>query len=61
VGQLDQRSLEEVEDIICNPPAEGKYQKIKEQLIKRLSDSDAAPVRKLLETEELRDRTLTQF
>jgi hypothetical protein len=33
VGQLDQRN--HVEYIICNPPAEGKYQKINEQLIKR--------------------------
>jgi hypothetical protein len=61
VGQLDQRSLEEVEDIICNPPTEGKYQKVKEQLIKRLWDSDAARVRKLLENEEVGDRTPTQF
>jgi hypothetical protein len=55
--QLDQRSLEEEEDIICNHPADGKYQKIKERLL----DSNAVRVRKLLKIEELGDRTPTQF
>jgi hypothetical protein len=43
-----------VEDIICIPSAEGKYH------LKNII-SDAARVRKLLETEELGDRMPTQF
>ena len=61
VAQLDGKYAEEVEDVICNPPAENKYAALKEELIKRLSDSDSTRVRKLLESEEIRDRTPTQF
>ncbi|XP_076660932.1 uncharacterized protein LOC143364515 [Halictus rubicundus] len=61
VSQLDLKYSEEVEDIICKPPAEDKYEQIKTALIKRLSDSDGTRVRKLLEAEEIGDRTPTQF
>ncbi|XP_076674676.1 uncharacterized protein LOC143372416 [Andrena cerasifolii] len=61
VAQLDGKYAEEVEDIICNPPDTKKYEAIKTELIKRLSDSDTTRVRKLLETEEIGDRTPTQF
>ncbi|XP_076665014.1 uncharacterized protein LOC143367262 [Andrena cerasifolii] len=61
VAQLDGKYAEEVEDIICNPPDTKKYNAIKTELIKRLSDSDKTRVRKLLETEEIGDRTPTQF
>ncbi|XP_076176653.1 uncharacterized protein LOC143151438 [Ptiloglossa arizonensis] len=61
VAQLDGKYAEEVEDIICNPPDGNKYEAIKRELIKRLSDSDTTRVRKLLETEEIGDRTPTQF
>ncbi|XP_076236120.1 uncharacterized protein LOC143180342 [Calliopsis andreniformis] len=61
VAQLDGKYAEEVEDIICNPPETNKYEAIKKELIKRLSDSDTLRVRKLLETEEIGDRTPTQY
>lgn len=61
MAQLDGKYAEEVEDVICNPPAENKYAALKEQLIERLSDSDSTCVRKLLESEEIGDRTPTQF
>ncbi|KAJ8964142.1 hypothetical protein NQ317_012115 [Molorchus minor] len=61
VGHLDRRQMEEVEDIISNPPAERKYEAIKGELIKRLSDASSQRVRKLLESEELGDRTPSQF
>ncbi|XP_076765067.1 uncharacterized protein LOC143432188 [Xylocopa sonorina] len=61
VAQLEGKHAEEVEDIICNPPAAKKYDTIKAELIKRLSDSDTTRVRKLLEAEEMGDRTPTQF
>ncbi|XP_018573267.1 uncharacterized protein LOC108912511 [Anoplophora glabripennis] len=61
VGNLDSRYIEEVEDIICNPPAQNQYETLKSELIKRLSDSSSQRVRKLLESEELGDRTPSQF
>ncbi|XP_018577122.1 uncharacterized protein LOC108915547, partial [Anoplophora glabripennis] len=61
VGNLDSRYIEEVENIICNPPAQNQYKTLKSELIKRLSDSSSQRVRKLLESEELGDRTPSQF
>ena len=61
VSQLGQKYAEEVEDIICNPPDTKKYEAIKAELIKRLSDSGTTRVRKLVETEEIGDRTPSQF
>ncbi|KZC04993.1 PREDICTED: uncharacterized protein LOC107193384 [Dufourea novaeangliae] len=61
VAQLDGKYAEEVEDVICNPPEFDKYKAIKTELIKRLTDSGTTRIRKLLETEEIGDRTPTQF
>lgn len=61
ISELSPQYLEEVEDVLSGLPANRKYEAIKEALIKRLSDSDTARVRKLLENEELGDRTPTQF
>ncbi|XP_012146322.2 uncharacterized protein LOC105663238 [Megachile rotundata] len=61
IAQLDGKYAVEVEDIICNPPEINKYETLKAELIKRLSDSDTMRIRKLLETEEIGDRTPTQF
>lgn len=61
ISELSPQYLEEVEDILSDLPENKKYETIKEALIKRLSDSDSAKVRKLLENEELGDRTPTQF
>ena len=51
----------EIEDITDNPPEQGQYEALKTALIKILSDSSSMRVQKLLEGEELRDRTPVQF
>lgn len=50
-------SLEEVDNVLSGLPPNRKYKAIKEALIQRISDSDAVRVRKLLENDELGDRT----
>lgn len=61
ISALDSRHAQEVRDIIVNPPANAKYQKIKEELIKRLSSSQEQKTRRLLEHEEIGDRKPSQF
>ncbi|KAK2578253.1 hypothetical protein KPH14_001399 [Odynerus spinipes] len=61
VGNLEGRYALEVTDIITTPPATGKYEKIKSELIARLSKSEETKVRQVLEQEELGDRTPGQF
>lgn len=51
----------EVEDIITSPPANNKYEKLKTELIKRLSDSKDKKVQQLLSHEVLGDRKPSQF
>ncbi|KAL0868744.1 hypothetical protein ABMA27_008180 [Loxostege sticticalis] len=61
IGQLDQQYAGEVEDIITNPPATNKYERLKTELIKRLSASKERKVKQLLVHEELGDRKPSQF
>lgn len=61
VGQLDHQYAAEVKDVITTPPATGKYDKLKAELIKRLSDSQQKRVKQLLMHEELGDRKPSQF
>lgn len=61
MSQLDQRYAAEVEDIICKPPDKDKYNKLKTELIKRLSLSREKEVKQLLIHEELGDRRPSQF
>lgn len=61
LSQLDTRLAAEVEDIITSPPKDGAYQLLKTELVRRLSQSEAEPVRKLTGKEELGDRRPTQF
>ncbi|KAJ8718381.1 hypothetical protein PYW08_002618 [Mythimna loreyi] len=61
VGHLDSRYAAEVEDIIMNPPATDKYDRLKTELIKRLSKSKEKKVHQLLTHEELGDRKPSQF
>jgi hypothetical protein len=61
IGQLDQQTSAEVEDIIVNPPVANKYDKLKAELIKRLSASKEKKVKQLLMHEELGDRKPSQF
>lgn len=61
VGALDSRYAAEVEDVITNPPTEQRYQRIKTELVKRLSASQEQNIRQLMEREEMGDRKPSQF
>ncbi|XP_046397779.1 uncharacterized protein LOC124164494 [Ischnura elegans] len=61
MSQLDQKDAAEVSDIIISPPAEGKYARLKEELIRRLTASQEQRIRQLLEHEEIGDRKPSLF
>ena len=61
IANLQAKHVEEIKDIIENPPEKDQYKAVKAGLIKRLSDSSSTRIRKLLEGEEIGDRTSTQF
>lgn len=61
VAQLDHQYAAEVKDVITNPPPTDKYDKLKSELIKRLSASQEKRVKQLLMHEELGDRKPSQF
>ncbi|XP_061380938.1 uncharacterized protein LOC133319702 [Danaus plexippus] len=60
-NNLDLQYGKSVKDIIINPPAKNRYEKIKTELIKRLSASHEKKVKQLLTHEELGDRKPSQF
>lgn len=61
VAQLDSRLAAEVEDVIINPPASNRYERIKSELIRRVSISQEQRIRQLLSEEELGDRKPSKF
>ncbi|XP_022825715.1 uncharacterized protein LOC111355852 [Spodoptera litura] len=61
LAQLESQHSAEVRDLIVNPPTTGKYEKLKNELIKRLSASQERKIKQLLMHEELGDRKPTQF
>lgn len=61
VGNLDPMYMAEVRDIIQRPPENGKYQKLKTELIRRLGSPQEQKTRRLLEHEEIGDRKPSQF
>lgn len=61
IAQLDNQYAAEVKDIITSPPATGKYETLKVELIKRLTASAEKRVQQLLIHEELGDRKPSQF
>lgn len=61
LSHLDRQYAVEVEDVITSPPEKGKYEKLKLELIKRLSMSSERKVKQLLQSEELGDRKPSQF
>lgn len=61
LGNLEAKYAEEVCDVLSNPPATGKYQNLKDELIRRLSISQVKKTRQLLEHEEIGDRSPSQF
>jgi hypothetical protein len=61
MAQLEPQYAAEVEDIITSPPAADKYNKLKTELIKRLSASRERKVQQVLNLEELGDKKPSQF
>ncbi|CAH2087681.1 unnamed protein product [Euphydryas editha] len=61
IGHLDPQYSKEVKDIIIAPPVENKYERLKFELIKRLTASKEKKVQQLLMHEELGDRKPSQF
>ncbi|KAJ2937822.1 hypothetical protein O0L34_g17798 [Tuta absoluta] len=61
IGQLDNQYSKEVKDVIINPPAADKYEKLKTLLIKRLTTSKEQKPKQLITIEELGDRKPSQF
>ncbi|XP_033212399.1 uncharacterized protein LOC117169993 [Belonocnema kinseyi] len=60
-ANLEPRFAMEVRDIIREPPQSDRYEKLKSELIRRLSSSQEQKTRRLLEHEELGDRKPSQF
>lgn len=61
LSKLDDRIAGEVEDVIENPPKEGRYEVLKEKLITRFSISNSQKVRNLLSEVPLGDRKPSAF
>lgn len=61
ITNLDLLHAKAVKDIIMTPPAQNRYDKIKSELIRRLSASHERKVKQLLTHEELGDRKPSQF
>lgn len=59
--QLETKYAMQVKDIITKPPETDKYEKLKSELIKRLSASQEKRIQQLLIHEELGDRKPSQF
>lgn len=60
-SSLNHKQATEVRDIIVNPPKTEKYEKLKTELVRRLSSSEEQKMKQLLEPEEMGDRTTSQF
>jgi hypothetical protein len=58
---LDSRHLQNIVDVMTNPPATGRYEKLKWELIRILTDTDSVPVKKMVESEEMGDGKLSEF
>lgn len=61
LAQLEPQHIAEVRDLVVTPPSTGKYEKLKAELIRRLSASQERKTKQLLMHEELGDRKPTQF
>lgn len=60
IAALDLSAATDIRDILENPPAQAKYQTLKDALIQRLAVSEAARIQKLLSNEQIGDRTPSQ-
>jgi hypothetical protein len=60
-GALERRFATAVRELILNPPAVGKYDELKRQLIRRFSPSLDQRLQQLFQHEEMGDRSPSQF
>ncbi|XP_063621706.1 uncharacterized protein LOC134793921 [Cydia splendana] len=61
ISHLDNHHSRAVKDIIIKPPPSGKYEKLKGELIRRLSDSKEKRIKQLMMHEELGERKPSEF
>ncbi|KOX73202.1 hypothetical protein WN51_01793 [Melipona quadrifasciata] len=58
---LSWQQMDEVMDIIRRPPESGKYEALKEAILRRLTESQSRKIQRLLEREDIGDRTPSEF
>lgn len=61
ISQLEHVYASQVKDILCMPPASGKFEKLKTELIKRLSVSKENKLKQLFLHEDMGDRKPSNF
>ena len=61
IASLQPSIAQEVRDLLINPPQDQPYAKLKDELIKRTSESEQKRLQKLLTTEELGDKKPSQL
>ena len=61
ISRLDPPTLFQVQDILRNPPSEGKFDFLKAEIIKRLSISETHRLQQLLSSEQLGSRRPSQM
>ena len=61
VASLQPSIAQEVRDLLITPPDASPYSTLKEELVKRTSESEQKRLQKLLTTEELGDKTPSQL
>ena len=61
VAYLDKSHAILIRDVLMAPPATGRYEFVKKELIERLGESDAKRLRQVIEKEQMGDRTPSRF
>lgn len=61
IAQLEKQDIQELTDILYNPPAQNYYSTIKERLIRLYEDSDSKQIKKLLSEMELGEQKSSQL
>ena len=61
VGALDPGAIQEVSDLLRNPPSQNKYNAIKTLMLSRLTDSADRQLQKVLNELELREKKSSQL
>lgn len=58
---LDGRFLQQIEGVTTDPTTTGRYAELKDELIRILTDTDSARLKKLVESEEMGVRKSSEF